>query len=450
MPTLPRSTAAPLTPEEARTIAGEAYTYLYPLISMEITRRVMTNVPPGVRIGAGPMNLFSHARTFPPAEFRDVVRPNFDTLYSVAWLDLSRGPMVVSTPDTKGRYYLLPMLDMWSDVFAVPGKRTTGTAAADFALVPPGWEGTVPRRFARIEAPTPIVWIIGRTQTNGPADYEAVHAVQDGYGITPLAAWGKPTGRAKRFVADPKIDMSPPLRQVDGMKPEAYLRLGAALMKRHRPHGTDWSQLARLARIGFLAGKDFAMPGSRALRAAIEQGMAEASARMNATMAGLAPIVNGWQMNTSTMGVYGDHYLKRAIVARLGLGANQPEDAIYPLNVADAEGRPVMAENRYVLHFDKGALPPVDAFWSLTMYDAEGFQAANPLDRFAIGDRDALAFNPDGSLDLLIQHDDPGEAKRANWLPAPAAGKLGLTMRLYAPRAEALDGRWAPPPIRRV
>ena len=164
----------------------------------------------------------------------------------------------------------------------------------------------------------------------------------------------------------------------------------------------------------------------------------------------LARVANGWQMNTDTMGVYGDYYLKRAIVAMAGLGANQPDDAIYPLNVSDEAGRPVSAENRYVLHFDKEELPPVDAFWSLTMYYAEGYQVANSIDRFAIGDRDALKFNPNGSLDIYIQNENPGSSKESNWLPAPKGGALGLTLRLYAPQPQALDGRWNPPPIKRM
>jgi hypothetical protein len=155
-------------------------------------------------------------------------------------------------------------------------------------------------------------------------------------------------------------------------------------------------------------------------------------------------------MNTDTMGVYGNYYLKRSIVAMAGLGANQVDDAIYPLNVADADGKPVVAENKYVLSFKKAELPPANAFWSLTMYDAEGFQVANTINRFAIGDRDALKFNPDGSLDLYIQHESPGSDKEGNWLPAPKSGALGLTMRLYAPKPEALDGRWNPPAIKKA
>jgi hypothetical protein len=171
---------------------------------------------------------------------------------------------------------------------------------------------------------------------------------------------------------------------------------------------------------------------------------------MYAKLPTFARVVNGWQMNTDTMGVYGDYYLKRAAVAMIGLGANQPEDAIYPLNIADADGRPLLGQHNYVLHFGKEEIPPVNAFWSVTMYDEAGFQVANAINRFAIGDRDDLKYDSDGSLDLYIQHDDPGGDKTSNWLPSPAGGTLGVTMRLYAPKAQALDGRWNPPAIKRV
>ena len=163
----------------------------------------------------------------------------------------------------------------------------------------------------------------------------------------------------------------------------------------------------------------------------------------------VSTVVNGWQMGTDNMGVYGNSYLKRAIIAMIGLGANQPEEAIYPMCVCDADGSPLDGKNNYLLHFGKEELPPVEAFWSVTMYDAEGFQTANVLNRFAIGDRDELKFNTDGSLDLYIQHDSPRADKESNWLPAPLC-PLGVTMRLYAPKAEALDGRWNPPAIRKA
>jgi hypothetical protein len=444
--------AEPLSEQEAFAIGKEAYVYLYPLVTMDVTRKVMTNVEPGKRPGAGPANQFANVREYPPVDYRDVVRPNFDTLYSIAWLDLGKGPVVMSAPDTKGRYYLLPLLDMWTDVFAVPGKRTSGTEAANFAIVPPGWSGKLPKGVERIDAPTPFVWVVGRTQTNGPKDYAAVHEVQDGYKITPLAQWGKPAKPAP-FKPDPSVDMkTSPLEQVDNMPSDKFFAYGAELMKANPPHATDWSQIARLKRLGIEPGKSFdvgKLPPEA--QRGLEKARLDALTEMKLKFPTLARVVNGWQMNTDTIGVYGDYYLKRAIVAQRGLGANQPEDAIYPLNLTDSDGKPLSGgDNKYVIHFAKADLPPVNAFWSVTMYDDQGFQIANPLNRFAIGDRDGLKYNDDGSLDLYVQSASPGADKESNWLPSPARGGASLTMRLYAPKAEALDGRWAPPPVKHI
>jgi hypothetical protein len=443
---------ATITEKDAYEIGMEAYIYLYPLVTMDVTRRVTTNYAPDAKPGMGPMNAFHHMREYPSAEFKDVVRPNFDTLYSVAWLDLTQGPMIVSAPDTHGRYYLLPMLDMWSDVFAVPGKRTTGTEPASFAVVPPGWNGQLPENVERIEAPTPYVWIIGRTQTNGPSDYAAVHKVQDGYALTPLSLWGKAAPASPAGKIDPTVDMkTPPMEQVNKMSAAAYFKYAAELMRSNPPHLTDWSIVARMKRLGLEPGKPFdAEQLDPEIRAALDRAARDALKLMATKAPTLARVANGWQMNTDTMGVYGDYYLKRAIIAMMGLGANQPEDAIYPILLTAANGKPLMGERRYVLHFNKEDLPPAEAFWSLTMYDEAGYQVANPINRFAIGDRDHLAYGADGSLDIYIQHASPGAEKQSNWLPSPASGKLGVTMRLYAPRQEALDGRWNPPVVKQL
>jgi hypothetical protein len=425
----------------------EAYVYLYPLVTMELTRRQSTNIAEGQMPGRGPMNTFSSIQAFPDADWRMVVRPNFDTLYSLAWLDLSEGPIVVSVPDTDGRYYLLPILDMWTDVVASPGWRTTGTQASTYVIVPQGWDGDLPGDADVIVSPTPTVWIIGRTQTNGPADYEAVHAIQAGFTLAGLSG--------ELFVPtqiDPSIDMeTEPLNQVNSMSAVDYFTLGAELMAKHPPHHSDWSQLARMRHIGLVPGQSF---DPAAMSAEELEALAtvpfEAVARMKAFVKTGARVANGWVMNTDSIGVYGNFYLKRAAVALAGLGANQPEDAIYPLQITDADGQPANGSANYVLHMDADDLPPVDAFWSVTTYDEEGFQVANPIDRFAIGDRDPLQYNDDGSLDLLIQAKSPGTQKEEdNWLPAPT-GPFSLCMRLYGPRPEALDGRWNPPPLRRL
>jgi hypothetical protein len=443
-------TEAAISEQDAYEIGVEAYTYLYPLVLMDTTRRQAVNVEAGKVVGRGPINVFTHVRTFPPAQFRDVVRPNFDTLYSAAWLDLRKEPMVVAVPDTQDRYYLLPMLDMWTDVFASPGKRTTGTGAGRFALVPPGWQGTLPEGIQRIHAPTPYVWIIGRTQTNGTQDYEAVHQVQDGFTITPLSQLGK-TLQPVAATIDPTVDMkTPPMTQVDTMAADHYFAYAAELLKVNPPHFTDQPIVARMRRIGIEPGKSFDLAkADPAVKRALERAAPDALKAMQAKIPTLARVVNGWQMNTDTTGVYGNYYLKRAIVALVGLGANVPEDAVYPLNIGDADGKALTGANKYVLHFTKGELPPAKAFWSVTLYDKDGFPSPNDINRNAIGDRDALKFNADGSLDLYFQHGSPGAEKESNWLPAPADA-FNLTMRVYYPQGQVLDGSWAPPAVKRL
>jgi hypothetical protein len=429
--------------------AVDAYLYLYPLVTMGITRR-QTNALPGTPRNSL-TNQFFHIRTFPPANFKAVVRSNFDTLYSTAWLDLTSEPMVVSVPDTGGRYYVLPMLDMWTDVFAAPGSRTSGTRAGHFAVIPPGWTGKIPSGVTRIDAPTPSVWIVGRTQTDGPQDYTAVHKIQDGYTVTPLSQWGlAPPPPTSLNTPLPHIAGPAPQVQVDHMPTLQYFQYAAELMKANPPHATDWSILETLKRLGITAGRSFNPEQlSPALRDALSSSAAEGQRRMHMRAANLGRVVNGWQIMTHTMGVYGIDYLKRAVIAQILLSANQPDDAVYPLVITDADGKTPVGRNDYVLHFAGGGLPPVGAFWSLSMYDAAGFQVANPINRFAIGSRDPLRHNADGSVDLYVQHANPGADRTANWLPSPARGVLGLTMRLYAPKAAVLDGAWVPPPLRR-
>ena len=439
--------AAAITEEEAHSIGVDAYLYFYSPVTMDLTRKQLTNQEPSPGGIGGPMNRFANVGAFPSADVRVVVRPNFDTLYSSGWLDLTKEPMVVSAPDTGGRYYLLPMLDMWTDVFASPGWRTTGTGVGNFLVTPPGWSGTVPDGFTRIDAPTPYVWIIGRTKTDGPADYDAVHKIQDGYKITPLSQWGKEPV-APEVKIDPSIDMkTPPKVTVDTMPAGKFFAYAAELLKLHPPHITDQPIIARLKRIGFEVGKSFDLDKADP---AVQKGLASAPEDAQKLMAWkvptLARIVNGWSMNTDTMGVYGNYYLKRAIVTQLGLGANLPEDAIYPLNLADDTGKPLDGTSNYTIHFDKSQIPPVEAFWSITLYDPEGFQVANSLNRFAVSSWMPFKTNPDGSLDLYFQNESPGADKEANWLPAPK-GPFNLTMRLYAPKSDALTGKWNPPPV---
>ena len=405
------------------------------------------------------MNTFTSVQEYPPANFKGVVRVNFDTLYSIAWLDLTKEPMIVSAPNTDGRYYLLPMLDMWTDVFAPPGWRTTGTQAGNFVVTPPGWrpdlrdrfidEFRLPKDTQRIEAPTPFIWIIGRTKTDGPPDYDAVHKIQAGYKVTPLSEWGK-TPKPVEVKIDPTVDMkTPPKVQVDTMPADKFFAYAAELLKVNPPHITDEPIIAQMRKIGIESGKSFDMAKvNPAIRNALSGAPEEGQKLMEWKLPTLARVVNGWSMNTDTMGVYGNYYLKRAIIAQAGLGANLPEDAVYPINLADETGKPLDGANKYSLHFDKNGMPPASAFWSVTLYDPEGFQVANSLNRFAVSSWMPFKYNADGSLDLYFQNENPGKDKEVNWLPAPKGG-FNLTMRIYAPKSEALTGKWNPPPVMR-
>ncbi len=276
--------------------------------------------------------------------------------------------------------------------------------------------------MSRIDAPTPYVWIIGRIKTDGPPDYDAIHKLQAALKITPFSGWGRPPVPVTA-VFDPSVDMkTPPKLQVDSMPAEKYYAYAAEILKLQPPHATDQPIIARMKRIGLEPGKSFDIATvDPRVRKALESAPKDAQTLMAWKLSTLARVVNGWSMNTDTMGVYGNYYLKRAIIAQAGPGANVPEDAIYPINLVDLSGQPLNGANAYSIHFDKGATPPADAFWSITLYDAQGFQVANPLSRFALSSWMPWKYNPDGSLDLYFQNESPGRTRTPTGCQRPKA-----------------------------
>jgi hypothetical protein len=436
--------------QESMELGIEAYIYGYPLVTMEMTRRVMTNVPK-IEGLHGPMGQFLNARAYPSAAFKDVTAPNADTLYSVAWLDLAKEPYVLSLPDEDDRYYLMPMLSGWTDVFEVPGKRTTGTKAQKYLITGPGWKGDVPDGVTELKSPTSIVWILGRTYCTGtPEDYKLVHAIQDKYSVVPLSAYGK-TYTPPMGTVDPSIDSKTPVRdQVHRMDVSTYFNTLAMLMKDNPPAEADAPMIEKMAKIGIVPGQRFDVSK---LDPAVAKGLQEVPKAAQKQIMGYfknAGIdVNGWQVMTKT-GLYGTNYLQRAFVTAIGLGANRPQDAVYPTSMVDGDGKPYDGANKYVMHFPKGQTPPAKGFWSLTMYDANYFFVENPLNRYTVSPRNALKYNEDGSLDLYIQHESPGKDKESNWLPAPA-DQFILMLRLYWPqetKPSIIDGSWAPPAVK--
>jgi hypothetical protein len=442
--------SAPASPAEIREIAAHAYTFFYPLVLMELTRRA--ELERRAHAGLAGVNQFVHAQTFPDDHSRLVIRPNADTLYSIAWLDLAQEPVLLHVPDTHERYYVMQLLDAWTETFDMPGKRTRGTTEQWFGIVGPAWQGTLPTQVQRIVAPTDIVWLLGRTQTNGAADYDAVHAIQSGYTLMKLSQY--PAGAQSAPPAEvpgqtQNIGRSePPPVQVQRMSATEFFQFALNLLAQDPPHPQDAALLRQLAKIGIAQGRPFKPESLGAQgRTALDEGAKAAADDLQALVTGgsVGKRVNGWSTGFSgDTGRYGTRYDARAAVARTGLGALPPEEATYFLCCQNAGEQSLNGSKNYSLHFAAGQLPPARAFWSLTMYGEDGYFTANPIHRFAIGDRDALKFNGDGSLDLLIQHDAPGGDRDSNWLPAPG-GKFNLSLRLFWPGESVIEGKWLPP-----
>jgi hypothetical protein len=446
MPEPPKQNPGSETTVDAAT---DAYIFGFPLVMMGATREVMTNVPKPGRQTA-PLNQLCNIREFPEPTDTAVVAPNADTLYTFSFLDLSREPMVLSVPEMGKRYHLFQMLDAWTNVFASPGTRTTGNRKGDFAIVGPSSKGTLPDNVEVIKAPTSMVWIVGRTQTNGKDDYLAVNAIQDQYKLTPLSAWGK-TYTPESSRVDPKVDMNTPtVEQVSKMDAHTFFSRLNALMKDNPPAAADVEALKRFAPLGIAPGKPFDLNGlgpdvAKSLEDGVRNGFEKIKAEARKPH---GKVLNGWELMTA-VGKYGTDYLWRAVVALIGLGANLPEDAMYPRATKDADGQPLSGANNYVIRFGKSQMPPVGAFWSITLYNARQFFCPNSIHRYAVGDRDKLRYDDDGSLTIYVQNESPGKDKESNWLPAPK-DSFRLFMRLYWPKKEVLEGAWKPPEIRRA
>jgi hypothetical protein len=443
--------------KEALETGIQAYIYAYPLVMMGQTLRVSTNVatPEGT---SAPMGQFAHVREYPTPEFKTVVAPNADTLYSVLWLDVAKEPWIVSVPDMKGRYFMLPLLDGWTTVFAVPGTRTTGTGAQKFAITGPGWAGTLPAGVQEYKSPTAIVWLLGRIYSTGtPEDYKAVHALQDQMVAVPLSAYGKSYTPASGTI-DPSVDMKTATgAQVHAMDAASFFKVFVQLMKTNPPSVEDAPMLATLAKIGIVPGQDF---DASKLDPAVAEGLADVPKPAQETIMawmkeGVATgdwkLSDGWIYSTK-MGAYGTNYRWRALIASIAIGANLAEDAVYPLSYGPDMLTTYSGAHKYVMHFDKGDFPPVEGFWSLTMYNEQQFLVPNPINRYTVSQRNKFKSNADGSVDVYIQNESPAKDKEQNWLPAPK-DKFMLVLRMYRPKEKSpsiLNGTWKIPPVREV
>jgi hypothetical protein len=413
---------------------------------MELTRQAAVATA-WAGVAHAPMNAFSHMRTLPDATFTDVASPNLDTLYSTAWLDLNDQPMVLRVPVMGHRYYLMQLLDAWTNVFANPGTRTTGPDGGQFVIFGPHWRGPLPSELIELPAPTNLVWLLGRTQTNGRSDCVAVHEIQDKYLLTPLSNWPTPYQTAVTAPTGSLRAAMTPVERVATMDAHAFFGCLNTLMESNPPSAADARAVERFSQLGVLPGAPlFDNDVYPALGAGISTGRTRI---MEHARGPLGTVINGWEFLPRTVGRYGTNYLLRAVIARMNLGANLPEDAVYAHAVEDVSGKPLHGQHRYAITFPNGGAPPVRAFWSITMYNASQGFVTNPIDRYVVGDRDDLVKGADGTLTLYVQHESPGAGREPNWLPAPA-DSFNLAMRLYWPAKRVLDGSWLPPAIQRV
>ena len=429
-------------------IVREAYIYGYPLVTMDLTRRQETNVRVADNAHA-PVGQLVKLRAYPAVDNHSAAAPNADTLYTMVWLDVSKEPWVFSIPDMGDRFYIMPMLSGYNEVFFVAGTRATGGKAQKYVVTGPDWSGALPEGVTQVKSPTAMIWILGRVYCTGtPEDYQAIHALQDRFEAVPLSSYGKPY-TPPAGVVDEKFDMKTAVRkQVNAMSTQEFFSYFAKLLKDNPPKPEDAPIVARMARIGIVPGQELDCSKLQELGEKLDPkiGLVEMVEAMK-----VKKPVNGWLYWNSNAGSYGTDYKQRAMVTLIGPGLNYPKDAVYPFSEKDEHGEKYDgASHNYAMHFDKGQMPPVKGFWSLTMYDPEFFFVPNSINRYNLSQRNTFVTNPDGSVDLYLQAESPGPDKEANWLPAPK-GKFVPMLRLYWPTdtpPTILDGSWKPPAIK--
>ena len=442
--------AQEITEEVAYLRGMESWVYGYPIVLMDVTRQVLTAAPaPNAEGTAAPMDQFAKMPHYVGPDVKQVVRISLNSLWCTGWMDLGQEPVVLSVPDTHDRYYVMSVMDMWTNVFASVGKRTTGTKPGNFLFVGPNWQGTPPADIKQVfKSPTRYAWILGQTQVNGPSDFAYVNAIQANYKLTPLSQWGKPYTPPTNVPVDKSVDLSKiPPDQVAAMDAGTFFNRLAMVMKDNPPAVEDAEALRRLKDIGVEPGKPFDISKvSPAIARGLERAMKEAPVKLQQGILKMKT-VNGW-LQPNNLGRYGKDYDTRAGIAWVGLGANQPEDTIYPTAFNDGDGNPLDSANKYVMHYDKGTLQPTNASWSISQYKGN-FYEVNALNRYVIAPWMPLKFNEDGSLDIYLQADSPGPDKESNWLPTPS-GAFNITIRNYWPKEDALNGNYKNPPIKKV
>lgn len=433
-------------------IATLAYIWGYPLVSVVrlVDYSSNPNVPPGP--GRGPINTFSHYRDFPTPNFTDIVSINVDTLYSFGLVDLKKEPVVLQIPTITGRYYTLQFVDAYSNNFHYIGSRLNDTTGSTYLITGPNWKGDIPPGMKELKSPTNTVDIGGRIYVNGPSDIPNVAALQDNLKLTPLSVFGQNTTSEQPVTSGTNASKQVPIGPQPSLIPTTGIKIYDEIsqdMVDNPPPAADSEVLAQFATIGIGPGLTPSDTKNDTIIVALENGITEGEKLIDAKVQNIGMKVNGWLVNLD-VGNFGTDYLLRAAVAKFGLGANSAEEAVYPSTFTDNQGQNLTGTHNYVIHFDKGQTPPVNAFWSITLYNDKSYLAENPINRYSIASNtEGLKYNPDGSLDIYIQHVSPGTEKESNWLPSPS-GQFNLILREYNPQEPILKGEYQVPPVQRV
>jgi hypothetical protein len=440
------------TSNNPQDIATLAYIWGYPLVSVVrlVDYSSSPNVPPAP--GRGPINSFSSFPNYPTSNFTDIVSINVDTLYSFGLLDLKNEPVVMQVPPISGRYYTLQFIDAYSNNFLYIGSRLNDTTGGTYLISGPNWKGDVPSSMKEIKSPTNTVDIGGRIFVNGTADVPNVNAIQSKLMLTPLSVFSGNTTSTQPATSENNASKQVPIGPQPALIPTTGIKIYDEIsqdMADNPPPSSDSDVLAKFASIGIGPGLTASDTTNDTIRTALVNGITEGEKLIDAQVQNLGMKVNGWLVNLD-LGNYGTDYLLRAGVAKFGLGANSPVEAVYPSTFTDDQGQNLTGTHNYVIHFDKGQTPPVNAFWSITLYNNKSYLAENPINRYSISQHsEGLKYNPDGSLDIYIQNASPGQEKESNWLPSPS-GTFNLVLREYNPKEAILNGTYQVPPVQLI
>ena len=431
----------------------DAYLYGYPLLLMNYTKQLGTNaITPHPTLPRAPINQLGHYRKFPDHTTTAVVKPNVDTYYSIAWFDLTEGPQVLHMPATE-RYYLLCFYDAFTNVFANPGTRTSGSDELDLLIVGPDHTDIDTTGYTVLRSPTDMAWLIGRIETYNDHDGSTVvRQIQDQMSLIPHSSIGDSSYVAPQGTLFERAAQAP-VAQMEALSTEQFINQLSLLMNEQQAANYDQQLLDRMAAIGIEAGERFELPTDnfiltqklKAIPSVVHKRMRKRKATPDPAF-----IKNNWTIITSKLGEYQDDYLIRSYVSFVGLGANLAADAIYPFTTVDDQGETLDGAQSYTIHMEAAAIPPVRGFWSLTAYNPDDFLIEHGYDRYAINSNDSLQYNDDGSLDLLIQAEPPTTLSESNWLPVRDDQEFSLTMRLYWPTDAILDRLWEPPSVTRA